>query len=287
MRRSNRRMSLKARLYSPLLGLCGIGILTWLPAAGATIPPIGFQEMTRTSGLILRATALRVSEEELDPRTPPAGEPVVPKATRSPTEKPQSVEVNPEKNVAEVSESRRDLEKPIGLPVEGRGVPFTTVVLSVVQVVKGEPTTTVTLRYPGGISRGRRLWIPGLPYFREGDSYLLFLRKDRETTGVPIVGTNQGFFRIQRDQNTGVEILLDAESDYVIGVEADRVIVRRNPEKGEARSRAAVPPPVMEHDFGGLPAPANSLQALRYWTSTEPPMSPSELIDQVRKSLGL
>ncbi len=78
-------------------------------------------------------------------------------------------------------------------------------------------------------------------------------------------------------------MLLNANSDIVIAIENDSVIVRRNPQS-EDSGRQLAPPPVPETD--SPIQPSTSPEVERYWLSTEPAIDPTDFKAAVRTARG-
>lgn len=123
--------------------------------------------------------------------------------------------------------------KPVGVGVEGGRMIFTRVTLQTISSIKGQAASTVEFVMAGGTVEGRSAMVAGMPKFDMGQNYLVFLREGYAVSANPVVGVNQGFFRVVQDAS-GREIMLDANSDHVIGIQGDRVLSRRNPNGASA-----------------------------------------------------
>jgi hypothetical protein len=271
----------------PALGILMVLMAATSLAAGTTIRQVGFREMVDQAGYVVRAQVIESRQSEKG--QPPAsveGEAPAAKTSGSPAKEPAPRVEDPEDAGASASEAMAEPEPPAALPVEGGRMPFLTIVLSVEDAVKGDAPPVMTLRVPGGVSAGRRVHIPGLPEFKEGSTYLLYLRPDFDRVGDPVVGVNQGFFEIVKDPASGEEQLLDFRSDLVIAVEENRVISRLNPGRKDVRRAATSPSPTPDPGYEvSIPSGAGS-KSPRYWNSTEKPMTPDRLIDLTRSILG-
>lgn len=173
-----------------------------------------------------------------------------------------------------------DPAAPQALGVEGGRMLFTEVTLAVSQEIAGSVGSTVTFRVAGGSDEDGSVIVFGMPRFEIGERYVVFLRTGFESTGAPIVGVNQGFFRVAHLADTGEEALLNIDGDILLGVEGNRFVTRRNPDGPTARQPRMVDPPVPAPGSGVTPRAGR--RAARYWSSNEPPMSLEALVTAVR-----
>jgi len=75
----------------------------------------------------------------------------------------------------------------------------TLVTLDVQEVVAGTAASPLTLRLAGGEIGGVRQSIDGMPEFAAGERYVVFLDRPEDPPLVsPIVGFNQGLYRVER-----------------------------------------------------------------------------------------
>jgi hypothetical protein len=75
----------------------------------------------------------------------------------------------------------------------------TLVTINVDQVVAGPERSEVTMRLAGGQVGVVRQSIDGMPEFAVGERYVVFLDRDQDPPLVsPIVGFNQGLYRVER-----------------------------------------------------------------------------------------
>jgi hypothetical protein len=79
----------------------------------------------------------------------------------------------------------------------GRDTIETLITVAVATALKGEPTSAVVFRVPGGqIGRYRRVMV-GAPTFAEGQEVVLFLRGQAPAVPMPF-GLHQGVYRVTR-----------------------------------------------------------------------------------------
>jgi hypothetical protein len=257
-----------------LVGLLAlqVGAPVYLP--GVTLRPIGFDEMVGRASVIMQGRVTKLESfwgmgSALARRE---GE----KESRSPTRRPRTALPTP--NTAPSA--------PISVGTEGGQMIFTRVTLETISPVKGSLGNEVELVVAGGTLDGQSAFIPGMPEFEVGGTYFLFLKEDYPAIADPIVGVSQGFFQVIQDPESGQEIVLNANSDYVIGIEDDRVLSRRNPQvqaRGGRPIASPTAPPVP--DSPDVQSQV-SAEAERYWKSTEPPMTVDDLVDAVRLRLA-
>ena len=191
--------------------------------------------------------------------------------------------------------SERGPLKP-GSPVtagEGGQMLFTDVTLAVERIRKigaalTEPADTITFRIAGGVKDGLRVSVHGLPTFEAGKKYIVFLRPDFRSTAMPIVGIHQGYFRVLAHPQTGEERLLDFQGNLALGIENDRLAVRRpRPDElgstFESKTHRAMPHLVEAptSDDGSTIALSLSPKVVRYWLSDEAPLSTDAFFLQV------
>ena len=190
-------------------------LLTSVPGLAATIRPIGFGELVAKAGWVVEGTVIDVQVHSVGAPTAPAAP------------KPHVAPVSPaggETAVAAAGTPERH-----GLAVEGGMRLETEVTLAVDRAVVGTPSSSITFRVAGGSDGVRRMTVFGMPTFEMGRRYLVFLHPDYTRTAAPLVGVHQGFFQVVDDPMSGAPMLLDADDNVVVGIEGDRVAVRRNP----------------------------------------------------------
>jgi lipoprotein-anchoring transpeptidase ErfK/SrfK len=89
------------------------------------------------------------------------------------------------------------------------GAIVTDVTFTASQVLKGPPEATVVLRVLGGTVGRERLELPGVPKFRVGARYLVFV-KDNGRAIFPVVGGDHGLFQVVPDPGLGHDVVLNA-----------------------------------------------------------------------------
>jgi len=271
----NRKMVV---VRSVLHGVLLVLSLSASSVTAATIRRVPFDEMVRSSGLIVEATVIRMTTEEVRTTSHLApGKPVSPEASTPPVPE----EKRGQRDEAKPSdESNPTKESPVPVDAEAGSMIFTRITLALDRTVKGSHGRLLHLRMPGGTYGDTRVFIPGLPAFEMGKSYFLFLRPDCEETGVPFVGVSQGFFRIEQDPATGEKLLKTFGSDDVIGVQAGRVISRRGSERPGLLCLKAEPP----HPEPGyeVVVPPELKGARRFLAPTEKTLTPDDLTAIIR-----
>ncbi len=100
-------------------------------------------------------------------------------------------------------------------------------------IVSGTAGDRLTLRFSGGEVDDIREEVAGVPHFTVGARVLLFARQGRSIS--PVVGLNQGYFRIV-DSPRG-PIVLNADDRAVVGVRNDVIEVA----PASAGTESAVP----------------------------------------------
>jgi len=232
----------------------------------AVVRPLAFDEMVRQAALIVRGSVVETrsyvrgvgvvrNEAQKDGRLPAseAGRPGTPEA-------PQSA------------------------GTRGGRMIFTHVVLRADEAVKGEAGQTVEFDIAGGTVDGRTVWIPSMPTFDRGGDYVVFLREGYEKAGDPILGVNQGFFRVLSAGTPGA--VLNHDFDFVVAIEQNRVVPRLNAQRGAFRGAERPIPQVAGGpvpDAGGTTATS---AGTRYLTSTEPPLTVDQFVATIRARLG-
>lgn len=87
--------------------------------------------------------------------------------------------------------------------------------------LEGRPYTFRTI---GGEVDGQRLFIQGMPRFEVGQQVALFLHDKPETALGPTVGLWQGVFFVERDAQTGEQVMLDSGRRPLIGLEGAKLV---------------------------------------------------------------
>ena len=92
---------------------------------------------------------------------------------------------------------------------ETRKAPLTLVTFSDLTVLKGNPSTTMTLEFLGGHTpTGLVLMIPGVPQFTIGEKTVVFGAGNHRDF-CPLVGVWQGLLRVRTDPQSGIETVSD------------------------------------------------------------------------------
>jgi hypothetical protein len=158
---------------------------------------------------------------------------------------------------------------------------FTHVVVRVDEALKGA-SQRVEFDVAGGTLDGKTVWIPGMPKFDRGADYVLFLREGYADRGDPIVGVRQGFFRLASDGGPSPAVL-NADFDYVIGIEESKVVPRHNPRRGALQGRERPLPQLGQGPLSDAGATAQaSPAARRYLSSAEPPLTVDQFVAAIR-----
>jgi hypothetical protein len=80
--------------------------------------------------------------------------------------------------------------------------------------VKGNAGSSYTIRMLGGTVGDLAMEVTDTPKFHKGDREVLFVEHNYDQF-VPLVGINHGHFRVQRDDASGRDILLNGEGEPV------------------------------------------------------------------------
>lgn len=91
------------------------------------------------------------------------------------------------------------------------------------------------LHYLGGSSQGIHLRACDMPRFSVGERYLLFLLNDGTRYISPVIGGEQGRFRLIRDTDSGIEHVVDAWDYGIVGLVGKEMERTRNPIRGVNR----------------------------------------------------
>jgi hypothetical protein len=93
------------------------------------------------------------------------------------------------------------------------GIIVTDVIFSSPRVLKGgDSSVPLALRVMGGTVGAESMVLPGLPRFRQGRTYLVFVRGNGRDA-FPVVGGNGGMFQVRRDLTTGTEVVYGAQGE--------------------------------------------------------------------------
>jgi hypothetical protein len=103
---------------------------------------------------------------------------------------------------------RGRIQKVSSQPTADRSNITTVVEVAVVDQWKGQKTSTLSLRQPGGSAGGIAQAVPGLPQFSIGEDVILFL-KEIDGGYVSTVGGKQGKFVVKTDPQSKEEIIED------------------------------------------------------------------------------
>jgi len=80
--------------------------------------------------------------------------------------------------------------------------------------VKGNAGSSYTIRILGGTLGDETMEVTDTPKFKVGDSDILFVEHNNDQF-VPLVGINNGRFHVQRDEQTGRDIVVNGEGEPV------------------------------------------------------------------------
>jgi hypothetical protein len=222
------------------------------PALATTIKPVGFGEMVDRSALVAQGRAVSVESFW--------GKGSALKRRASAEKESTSPRRSAESETAAPGAAKAAPGRPVSLPTEGGRMIFTRVRLEVDESIKGDAGSEVEFVVAGGTVDGLTATVEGMPRFEKGNRYLVFLQQGFAETAVPIVGVNQGFFQVVRDENSGEDLLYRSAGVMVTGIEGDRVTTTRV--VGAGRPMAArVGAPVPEQK--GVSAQAPQAEAAR------------------------
>ena len=90
----------------------------------------------------------------------------------------------------------------------------TYVTFQVQDNVKGSAGTSYTIRMLGGTVGDETMEVTDTPKFNVGDRNILFVEHNYEQF-VPLVGIKNGRFQVQRDEQTGRDVVLNGEGEPV------------------------------------------------------------------------
>jgi len=107
------------------------------------------------------------------------------------------------------------------VPTRDGKFPFTFVTFSVEQVFKGlTKDRPLTLRLAGGQLGKRTVEVIGMPEFKLGERYLLFVSQNGQA-GCPLLGWGQGVLEFTPDTRTGITVMIDEFGAPVLGIQHD------------------------------------------------------------------
>jgi len=81
----------------------------------------------------------------------------------------------------------------------------------------------LTLILEGGLVEGRGTYVHGSPSFREGERVIAFTEGNGQRL-VPLVGWEQGLFRVVTNPETGEQLIADSVGNRVFGIENGRIV---------------------------------------------------------------
>src|SRR5213082_1844335 len=90
----------------------------------------------------------------------------------------------------------------------------TYVTFQIGENMKGNAGSSYTIRILGGTVGDETMEVTDTPKFKMGDRDILFVEHNNEQF-VPLVGITHGRFHVQRDEQTGRDIVLNGEGDPV------------------------------------------------------------------------
>jgi len=111
----------------------------------------------------------------------------------------------------------------------------TYVTFQIAESVKGNPGSSYTIRLLGGTVGDETMEVTDTPKFKVGDRDILFVEHNNEQF-VPLVGINHGRFHVQRDEQTGRDIVVNSEGAPV------RNLTKLGREEESVSAAAAISP---------------------------------------------
>jgi hypothetical protein len=90
----------------------------------------------------------------------------------------------------------------------------TYVTFQVADSVKGDAGSSYTIRMLGGTVGDETMMVTDTPKFSVGDREILFVEHNFDQF-VPLVGISHGRFHVQRDEQTGRDVVVNAEGELV------------------------------------------------------------------------
>jgi hypothetical protein len=237
------------------------------PALASTVKPVGFAEMVQRASVVAQGQVVDVASfwgrgAEI------AQSDRAPKESKAPAR-------------GQVSAARAAAAQGVAaqsLGTKGGRMIFTRVRLQVEDTIKGKAAPEVELVIAGGTIGSTTAEVVGMPRFEKGGRYMLFLRDAYPAHAVPIVGVNQGFFRVIRDDRTGRDLLQRANGEYVTGVEGDRVVGTLAPAGRPQARQIGAPVPDVPTVHASAP--------LRAQAEARTPVSVDEFTQAIRARIG-
>ncbi|HST29589.1 MAG TPA: hypothetical protein VLK27_01975 [Chthoniobacterales bacterium] len=86
----------------------------------------------------------------------------------------------------------------------------TYVTFNIEDSVKGQPGTSYTIRMLGGTVGDETMEVTDTPKFQVGDREILFVEHNNDQF-VPLVGISHGRFHVQKDEQTGRDVVVNNE----------------------------------------------------------------------------
>jgi hypothetical protein len=90
----------------------------------------------------------------------------------------------------------------------------TYVTFKIEDSVKGQPGTSYTIRMLGGTVGDETMEVTDTPKFKVGDREILFVEHNNDQF-VPLVGISYGRFHVQKDEQTGRDVVVNNEGEAV------------------------------------------------------------------------
>lgn len=278
----------------PIIVFSAAGLLSAvsIPAFSydSVVMPAGFSEMVRRSDAIIEGRVVKLesvwnkkgtSLPRMDvgkASQPPAVEP----PPSRPAQESQKSAAEPAASPAQPDPAKTNPAAPVGLGVEGGRMIFTRVTFELRDRIKGTSASPVQFAMAGGSLDDRTVVVAGMPKLIVGERYVLFLRNGYQRGADPFVGVNQGVFHIVADPKSGQDVVLNANQDFVLGIEDEQVVLRRNAQASGGPVRQLQPAPKSSDPaVKGRTSP----QVLRYWKSEENPMTSADFIAAIRARL--
>lgn len=108
--------------------------------------------------------------------------------------------------------------------LDSEGEIFTYVTLEDIDVLNGEVSgNALTLRLQGGEVDNEGVLILGSPSFTKNERVVVFVEGNGQRI-VPIVGWNQGLFKLKTDKTTGNKIVTDGLGNQIFGIQNSHVV---------------------------------------------------------------
>jgi hypothetical protein len=271
-----------------LAGVLGADAGAPAVSPATTIRPVEFDAMVQQSAIVVHGRVVKLETVQGSraavARRGAADKPSQPPQAAPPPAMPEDSGSGPASDAAGAAGAAIS-GAAAGVRNTGRMI-FTLVTLAPLSVAKGAAGGNIELLVAGGEIDGRGVVVHGMPTFELGGEYVVFLKNAYWDSADPIVGVNQGFFRVVKDPASGQDLLLTAEGDRVLGVEEDRLVLRRGDESAKDE-HGATPAPT------GPPTPDQagvtsqmSAEVARYWFSAEPPLTVTQFLGTVRSRVG-